>query len=217
MKKQKAKKGGSKKDEAPETSAEASKAVEETAVAEAETVQEDSNAGTTSPPEGDANVAIEEEKKDSVEESPSSPALQRNPSLSLQSKMRSSSFRQGSVSGIQSPSVPITPGFGPDGESASSIYLKQAARIDELEKENKRLAKEATDGERRYKKAEEELEVLREAETETTAPAQKGSATEEVEKLVCCFHWISFQEICSKGSRDHLNRIKTNAQNRKQK
>lgn len=188
MKNKKAKKGGSKKEEAPEATAEASRAAEETPVAETEAAQEDTNAGTTSPPEADADEAIEEEKKDSVEESPSSPALQRNPSLSLQSKMRSSSFRKGSVSGLQSPSGPITPGFGPDGDSASSIYLKQAAKIDELEKENKRLAKEATDGERRYKKAEEELEVLREAETDTSGPAPKGSATEEVEKLVsCCY------------------------------
>jgi len=109
--------------------------------------------------------------------------------------MRSSSFRQSSGSALQSPSGPITPGFGPDGDTASSIYLKQAARIDELEKENKRLAKEAADGERRYTKAEEELEVLRETENET--PAQKGTAGEELEKLVCSFGSLSFR-FCSR-------------------
>lgn len=151
--------------------------MEESSIVEAEATNDEST-----PPVPDApETQEEEEKKDSID-APSSPSLQRNPSLSIQSKMRSSSFRQSSGSALQSPSVPMTPGFGPDGDTASSIYLKQAARIDELEKENKRLAKEATDGERRYTKAEEELEALREAESET--PAQKGTAGEEVEKLV---------------------------------
>lgn len=52
-----------------------------------------------------------------------------------------------------------------DGESAPDIYRKQVARIEELERENKRLLKENSDGEKRWKKAEDELEDLREAET----------------------------------------------------
>lgn len=107
----------------------------------------------------------------------------RQPSLSLQSKMRSSSFRQ-------SAGGPLSPGYGfsPEGDTAPDIYRKQALRIEELEKENKRLAKEATDGERRWKKAEEELEELREAEddstTQTKEPSSSAGSSDELEKLV---------------------------------
>jgi hypothetical protein len=110
---------------------------------------------------------------------------QRQPSISVQSKMRSSSFRQSSASG-----GPLSPsyGFSPEGDTAPDIYRKQAVRIEELERENKRLAKEASDGEKRWKKAEEELEDLREAEDDS-APT-KGieltpASSREVEKLVC--------------------------------
>lgn len=59
-------------------------------------------------------------------------------------------------------------------------------RIEELEKENKRLLKETSDGEKRWKKAEEELEDLREAEN--SRPSSKSGpsdqSSEEVERLV---------------------------------
>jgi hypothetical protein len=96
--------------------------------------------------------------------------------------MRSSSFRQSSGG-------PLSPGYGfsPDGETAPDIFRKQALKIEELEKENKRLAKEASDGEKRWKKAEEELEDLREAEddsskTKAASPVSRSSG--ELEKLV---------------------------------
>ena len=97
--------------------------------------------------------------------------------------MRSSSFREGSTTGPISPNF----GFSPEGDTAPDIYRKQAIRIDELEKENKRLAKEASDGEKRWKKAEEELEDLREAEDDSS-PKKGGSSSSgsshQVEKLV---------------------------------
>ncbi len=107
----------------------------------------------------------------------------RQASLSVQSKMRSSSFRQSSGG-------PLSPGYGfsPDGDTAPDIYRKQDMRIEELEKENRRLSKEAADGERRWKKAEEELEDLREAEDDSTTKIKVISApagSDEVEKLVC--------------------------------
>ena len=118
----------------------------------------------------------------------------RQPSLSLQSKMRSSSFRQGSTSG-----GPFSPGaaFSPDGETAPEIYRKQQIKIDDLEKENKKLAKEAGDSEKRWKKAEEELEDLREAEDDSATkkgPSSSGS-TEEVEKLVSILFFIGHLRI----------------------
>ncbi|KAI1118590.1 hypothetical protein F5Y14DRAFT_398985 [Nemania sp. NC0429] len=102
---------------------------------------------------------------DDAPEDPASPT-QTTASLSHQSKLRSSSFRQG----------PLSPTLSPEGETAADIYRKQVARIDDLEKENKRLAKEASDAERRYKKAEEELADLQEADRE-------GSETSQIEKL----------------------------------
>lgn len=78
--------------------------------------------------------------------------------------------------------------FSPDGDTAPDIYRKQAARIEELEKENKRLAKEASDGERRWKKAENELEDIRDADGDSKVPAPAGSS-EEVEKLVGLYYF----------------------------
>jgi predicted nucleic acid-binding Zn-ribbon protein len=95
--------------------------------------------------------------------------------------MRSSSFR--ATSGPLSPSE-----FPPEENTAPDIYRKQAIRIEELEKENKRLAKEASDGERRWKKAEEELEDLREAEADASSKTKDAStaagSSEQPEKLV---------------------------------
>jgi hypothetical protein len=94
----------------------------------------------------------------------------RQPSLSLQSKLRSSSFRQSPASGPLSPSATANlPPLTPDEGTIQDIYRKQAARLEELEKENKRLAKEVTDGEHRWRKSEEELEELREGSVESQA------------------------------------------------
>lgn len=177
MKKQKQKKGGSKKEEKTE-SAESSK-VEEPSETPTELAE---------PTTEDANEAKETEPQAADEETPlvSSAPHGRQPSLSLESKRRSASFRAGSGG-------PISPtyGFSPDGDTAPEIYRKQALRIEELEKENKRLAKEASEGERRWKKAEEELEEMREAEDDV-APKSAGTSaspetSQEVEKLVRLF------------------------------
>ncbi|KAI0008114.1 hypothetical protein F4779DRAFT_467298 [Xylariaceae sp. FL0662B] len=100
--------------------------------------------------------SVDEPAVDDTLEQPVSPAP-TSASLSQQSKIRSSSFRQGTVSPTGFP-------LSPEGETAPEIYRKQVARIDDLEKENKRLAKDATDAERRWQKAEEELSDLREAD-----------------------------------------------------
>ncbi|KAI1081360.1 hypothetical protein F5B20DRAFT_535791 [Whalleya microplaca] len=129
MKKQKGKKAGAKKDKAEAAS---------------ETKAEASTAGDDEP-------AVEDAPEQPVSPAPTSA------SLSQQSKLRSSSFRQGTVSPTGFP-------LSPEGETAPEIYRKQVARIDDLEKENKRLAKEATDAEKRWQKAEEELSDLRETD-----------------------------------------------------
>ncbi|PBP20561.1 hypothetical protein BUE80_DR008687 [Diplocarpon rosae] len=168
MKKQKQKKSGAKKDEKQEATPESSK--DDAADTTAETPVPN---GANTPAEDGENGKNQEET--TAESSSGIP--QRQASLSIQSKMRSSSFRQSSGG-------PLSPGhgFSPDGDTAPDIYRKQAARIEELEKENKRLAKEASDGERRLKKAEEELEDLREAEDDMTT--RKPTTTDSPELTV---------------------------------
>lgn len=127
----------------------------------------------------------------------------RQPSLSLQSQLRSSSFRQTSVSqaptspplnGGRSPKLPV---LSPEGDSLNEIYRKQAFRLDELERDNRRLAKDARENEARWKKAEEELEELRESSGEVAELKSRAgkvdAKSEEIEKLVrrlplnCCY------------------------------
>ncbi|RDW82012.1 hypothetical protein BP6252_03124 [Coleophoma cylindrospora] len=164
LKKQKAKKAGGKKEDKPEPSP---AKVEEKEKADAEPEAEPESNGAD--PESAETKDVEEEP---VADLNATPSHGRKPSLSVQSKMRSSSFRQ---TGALSPGM-----FSPDGDTAPEIYRKQATRIEELEKENKRLAKEASDGEKRWKKAEEELEDLRDADGDVK-PAPGSS--EDIEKL----------------------------------
>lgn len=174
-KKQKAKKAGEQKEEIAESAAGAPRAEDENAEAELEPAPEDANGDESKAPE----ASEQEDAEQKVPEPEKSPSHGRQPSISLQSKMRSSSFR---ASG-----GPLSPGyaFSPDGDTAPDIYRKQAIRIEELEKDNKRLAKDATDGEKRWKKAEEELEDLREADGDSAKGKDiTGSSLRELEKLV---------------------------------
>lgn len=124
----------------------------------------------------------EEEEKPSTK-----PIHDRQPSISLQSKMRSSSFRRTSVG--QRPVSPTTnalksptlPPLSPDGDTIPDIYRKQASRLEELVKENKRLEKEAQDAEARWRKTEEELEEAREANSEVVELRGRIDKVGEVE------------------------------------
>ncbi|EER24635.1 hypothetical protein CPC735_060050 [Coccidioides posadasii C735 delta SOWgp] len=117
----------------------------------------------------------------------------RQPSLSIQSKMRSSSFRNSSISqtgltptgsGVKSPPLPP---LSPDGNTAPELFRKQALRLEELERENKRLEQELETADARWKKSEEQLEDLREANTETVELKERLVTAEKkaeyVEKL----------------------------------
>lgn len=121
----------------------------------------------------------------------------RQPSLSIQSKMRSSSFRktsvsQGSVSpspsALKSPPQSLPPLTG-DGESVHEVFRKQSTKIEELEKENKRLEKEIADATSRWRKTEEQVEDLREASVDGAELREKLKQAEEkvaeIESLVC--------------------------------
>ncbi|KAJ5701779.1 hypothetical protein N7488_009327 [Penicillium malachiteum] len=111
----------------------------------------------------------------------------RQPSLSIQSKMRSSSFRKTSVSqgshspspaSIKSPPQSLPPLTG-DGDSVHEVFRKQSTRIEELEKENKRIEKELGDATTRWRKTEDELEDLREASVDGAELREKLKAAEE--------------------------------------
>ena len=118
----------------------------------------------------------------------------RQPSLSLESRIRSQSFRQATP--IMSPSSPSAtdpkspniPALNADGESMTEIYRKQAARVEELEKDNRRLAKEAKEGANRWRALETEVEELRESrsgDVDLRNKADKvGALEQEVAKLV---------------------------------
>lgn len=129
--------------------------------------------------EGEPEDQQEDKQDDKAEDRPEDKASESSPSetpsLAQQSKLRSTSFRAGSFA---SPG-PMSPGpFSPEGDTAPDIYRKHVARIEELEKENKRVTKEAADSEKRWKKAEEELADLRESDG-------KDGKDSQTEKLVC--------------------------------
>ena len=100
----------------------------------------------------------------------------------------------GSPSALKSPGLPLSP-----GDDVQDIYRKQVLRIEELEKENKRLQTESQDAETRWKKTEEELEELREANNEVAELKAKADQVEakskEVDTLVCFPALRGFVEV----------------------
>lgn len=117
----------------------------------------------------------------------------RQASVSLQSKIRSASFRQGAT--------PTSPGAMGDDEFPD-IYRKQMARIDELEKENKRLVAEVQEAQARWKKNEEELEEVRERAADQQ---QNDGESEEVVRLrdeIATLRRGSRASISAKGKGD---------------
>jgi hypothetical protein len=141
-------------------------------------------------PEAEASTTADAEEPkvedDEATEDSSKPSHGRQPSMSIQSKLRSESFRK--ASGPTSPgAVSSLPPLSP-GEGAHEIHKKQSQRIEELERENKRLQSDSQEAETRWRKLEEELQELREADGDAvelkTKAQQAEKSAEEVEKLV---------------------------------
>jgi archaellum component FlaC len=69
------------------------------------------------------------------------------------------------------------------------VYRKQSSRIEELERENKRLEKEVEEVGARFKKTEDQLEDLREANVDVAELRDQLRVAEEkvegLEELVC--------------------------------
>ncbi|PHH64341.1 hypothetical protein CDD81_4698 [Ophiocordyceps australis] len=146
-------------------------------------------------PAPDEATAVDDEAAADESEAPCTP------SLAQQSKLRSTSFRSG-------PGLPpISPGLvspdGSSGDTAADIYRKHVARIEELERDNKRMAKETADAERRWKKLEEELSDLREAEnTEVSAKPTGDDAQEKLKNEIASLQRqnAQLQQQVSRGS-----------------
>lgn len=169
LKKQKAKKAGgdsAKKADKPKDASASS------AAASAEQEEEQTK--------GVVDADKSEQSGDIVEQTVTAPPVL---SEAEQSSARSTSFRKQSISAGVAGTAPPTPGLAsPDlRETAPDIYRKNMARIEELEKENKRLAKESSEAEKRWQKVEEELADLREAEG--GGSGGKAAGSDEVEKL----------------------------------
>lgn len=179
MKKQKAKKaGGSKKKEekteekteAP-AEAEASTAVETTGDKPEENAPEPVEATTAAQPP-------EEEDDEPAELVAPKASHGRKPSVAIESRQRSESFYRSGAAGTPTSPNPVTPAGG----ITSEVYREQAQRIEELEKENKKLAGEVEKNQARWQKGEEELEELREGQGDVALAVEKGK---EADKLVC--------------------------------
>lgn len=144
-------------------------------------------------PMPDAPISPEPETSpDETKELPARGAHKRQPSLSVQSKMRSSSFRNSistAISPASSIKSPPLPPLAPGDEQIHEVFRKQATRLEELEKENKRLEKEFNNANTRREKAEEELEDLRESSVEVIELKDRLVKAEkqvtELESLVC--------------------------------
>jgi vacuolar-type H+-ATPase subunit I/STV1 len=128
-------------------------------------------------------------------DSRSSPTSEQPTSLSIQSKIRSSSFRRTSISNnplsptaVSDLKSPTLPPLSPGGDTVTDIYRKQTRRIEELERENKRLEHEFAESQRRRIKAEREAEELRETTDELNVLKNKAEQVdahaEETETLV---------------------------------
>ena len=187
-------KAGPTKSEEKKEAKEHSGALTEEPDAVEETIDKEGKQESPEREEEDLDINEEEKSDEQLKagsETPSRPNHGRQPSLSIQSKMRSTSFRQASGGMPVSPSGGGSSGLAPltpDGNAMSEIYRKQATRLDELEKENKRLTKDLEASENRWRKAEEELEELRSGNAqiaELKSRAETAQAkSEEINKLV---------------------------------
>ncbi|KAF2686709.1 hypothetical protein K458DRAFT_334650 [Lentithecium fluviatile CBS 122367] len=176
LKKQKAKKAGGakKKDEKAEGSSAAEKTEEKV---------EEKTDDLTAPEPVDTTRASpgpveDDEPSELPTTTPAAPSHGRKPSVAVESRQRSASFYR--ASGTPTSPTAITPGLGVSGD----IYREQAQRIEELERENKRLAGEVEEGEKRWKSNEEELEELREGRGDVALAAEKGKEAEKLKSEV---------------------------------
>jgi hypothetical protein len=201
LKKQKAKKAGGtkKKEEKTETPAEA-----EAATA---TEQADEKPEEAAPEPVEATSAspgpVEEDDDEPAELSAPKASHGRKPSIAIESRQRSESFYRSGATGTPTSPNPAIPAGG----ITSEVYREQALKIEELERENKRLASEVEENQNRWKKGEEELEELREGRGDVALAVEKGK---EADKLVGLLALPSVSIlICNTESRSRVAQTAT--------
>lgn len=165
MKKQKAKKASGKK--------EADTKPDSDAAAASEPVEPDVTGAK------DDDIAVDEDGHDTIVHRPKTGRQESHEAAD--SRLRSESFRRGEVNnGPLSPSI--------EGDAVQDIYRKQVARIEQLERDNKRLQKELDERQKALATSEKEVEELQDAQGDVTSLKAKAAkvddTTEELKKLV---------------------------------
>jgi DNA repair exonuclease SbcCD ATPase subunit len=201
LKKQKAKKGPAKKKDDEKTEATDSKPTKK-AKDEAKDEPQEDNKEEDKDNDDTADDLDEEEMSLKVEKNANSkPSHTRQPSVSQQSRLRSSSFRAGLKDGPLSPTVK-SPSSGPmsPAADAADVYRKQAQRIEELEKENKTLQDDVS----KLRSLEEEVQELRESNSDAAVFKAKADEAEKLKAEVASLQRQNTQlnqQIGSKKSR----------------
>ncbi|KAF2851619.1 M protein repeat protein-like protein [Plenodomus tracheiphilus IPT5] len=184
LKKQKAKKagGGKKKGEKTDAPAEAeasTTAADADATTPAADVDTKPEEGASQPVDATAEPVKPTEDDDSPSELPVPKASHgRKPSVAIESRQRSESFYR---SGAPVSPGPLSPG---GGGVTSEVYREQAQKIEELEKENKRLAGEVKENQTKWRKGEEELEELRESKGDVAVAVEKAKEADKLKTEV---------------------------------
>lgn len=143
--------------------------------------------------------AEKDKNKLKKDEEASSTSHTRKPSASQESRLRSSSFRA-SMGINQGPTSPTlkSPILSSPTNEAADIYRKQAARIEDLEKDNKKLESELT----KLRDVEEELDELREANSDLTLLRERAEEADKLKSEVASLKRQNAQlQVAAKNSR----------------
>ncbi|KAK5116963.1 hypothetical protein LTR62_006684 [Meristemomyces frigidus] len=116
---------------------------------------------------------------------------ERQPSLPLQSKQRSESFRQGALD---------------PGAEVQDLYKKQAARIEELEKETLAYKEQQEESAARLAKTEEELENVRAGSSDVAELRSKATEADKLrEELAGVQRQLAQAQSAVKGSNRRMS------------
>ncbi|KAF2757634.1 hypothetical protein EJ05DRAFT_529408 [Pseudovirgaria hyperparasitica] len=161
LKKQKNKKGGAKK-KGDKVKADADAEASSAAEKQDEAAADEQDDGADGPGAAAIDASKAEGAPHEVSKDTSKPSHGRTASISTTRKVSSDT-------GMKSPA----------GETAQDIHRKQAQRIEQLEKENKKLQSESEAHEKKWRKTEDELEELREARGEVEELKSKAGKADE--------------------------------------
>ena len=179
MKKQRAKKAGGAKKKEEKTEAPAETQAEIEALIESAKAEEELDEAAPEAVEATSAPQAPDEDDEEPSDLPVPKVSHgRKPSIAVESRQRSESFYRSGTAG-----TPISPGpLSPGGGITSEVYREQAQRIEELERDNRRLTTEVEENQNKWRKGEEELEELREGRGDVALAVEKGK---EADKLVC--------------------------------